>query len=102
MQDEAGRSEAQRIRNEARAAVKRWAASALPYAHAARIERAVAGAPRARRAAIAALRAALADPALAPHRRLYVARYSRGAASLGAGGHYTREVVTIMLFNKPL
>lgn len=74
LQDEAGRSEAQRIRNEARAAVKRWAASALPYAHAARIERVVAGEGRARRAALAALRAALADPALAPHRRLYVAR----------------------------
>ncbi|CAH1636262.1 unnamed protein product [Spodoptera littoralis] len=43
LQDEAGRSEAQRIRNEARAAVKRWAASALPYAHVARLERRAAG-----------------------------------------------------------
>ncbi|KAJ8716913.1 hypothetical protein PYW07_003540 [Mythimna separata] len=74
-QEAVGKREARRIRMEARAALKRFAGtSPLPYVHFARIEHAAAELAGARRAALHALRAAHADPAVPPHQRLYVAR----------------------------
>lgn len=74
-QDEPGRREARRMRGEARAALKRFAGtSPLPFAQFARVEHAAGAHEAARRAVLHALRAALRDPAQAPHARLYVAR----------------------------
>ncbi|KAJ8723050.1 hypothetical protein PYW08_002962 [Mythimna loreyi] len=85
-QEALGKRETRRMRMEARAALKRFAgASPLPYIHFARIELAAADAPAARRAALHALRAAHADPAVPLHQRLYVARVAGEVCDAAVG-----------------
>ncbi|XP_063891677.1 uncharacterized protein LOC126056102 [Helicoverpa armigera] len=73
MEEEAGRSEARRIRQHARAALKRFGDDhPLPYAQLARLLHAAGDAPQARAAAARAASAALRRPLA--HQRLYVAR----------------------------
>ncbi|XP_047025472.1 uncharacterized protein LOC124634100 [Helicoverpa zea] len=73
MEEEAGRSEARRIRQHARAALKRFGDDhPLPYAQLARLLHAAGDAPQARAAAARAASAALRRPHA--HQRLYVAR----------------------------
>ncbi|KAL0830938.1 hypothetical protein ABMA28_003017 [Loxostege sticticalis] len=81
-QDEHGREEMRRIRNEAKSLVRAAAvASPLPFAQLARIERAAAGPAAGAAAAARAARAALRDPDVTVEQRLYVARV---AAELSA------------------
>nr|XP_049703664.1 uncharacterized protein LOC126056102 isoform X2 [Helicoverpa armigera] len=73
MEEEAGRSEARRIRQHARAALKRFGDDhPLPYAQLARLLHAAGDAQQARAAAARAASAALRRPLA--HQRLYVAR----------------------------